>query len=89
MGIARGIALTVTGTLTVVFVNDTFTQFWGAGDIGPIPAMVIWTAVVFVITYFLFNHTIFGRYVQATGGNLLAARFSGVNTDRIKLLALT
>lgn len=89
MGIARGTALTVTGTLTIVFVNDTFNQFWGAGDVGPIPAMVIWTLIILVITYFLFNHTLFGRYVQATGGNLMAARYSGVKTDRIKLLALT
>jgi ribose transport system permease protein len=88
MGIARGFALTVTGTLTIVFINDRFAGFWGAGDIGPIPAIVIWMIVVFAITYFLYKHTIFGRYVQATGGNLMAARFSGVNTDRIKLLVL-
>ena len=88
LGIARGVALSVTGTLTIVFVNDTFNQVWGVGDVGPIPTLVIWMVVVFVITYFLFNHTLFGRYVQATGGNLLAARFSGVETDRIKLLAL-
>ncbi len=89
MGIARGIALTVTGTLTIVFVNDTFTEVWGAGDIGPIPTMVVWTAIVFIVTYFLYSHTIFGRYVQATGGNLMAARFSGINTNRIKLTTLT
>jgi ribose transport system permease protein len=88
MGIARGIALTVTGTLTIVFINDSFTEFWGAGDIGPIPVLVIWMVFVFAITYFIFKHTIIGRYVAATGGNLMAARFSGVNTDLIKLLAL-
>jgi ribose transport system permease protein len=88
LGIARGVALSVTGTLTIVFVNDIFTQVWGVGDVGPIPTLVIWMVVVFVITYFLFNHTLFGRYVQATGGNLQAARFSGVNTDRIKLFTL-
>ncbi len=82
-------ALTVTGTLTIVFVNDTFTEVWGAGDIGPVPTMVVWTAIVFVVTYFLYSHTIFGRYVQATGGNLMAARFSGINTNRIKLTTLT
>ena len=88
MGIARGIALTITGTLTIVFINDPFTVFWGAGDIGPVPVLVIWMSIVFAITYFLFKHTILGRFVQATGGNLTAARFSGVNTDFIKLLTL-
>ena len=88
MGIA-GAALTVTGTLTVVFLNDTFTKFWGAGDIGSVPTMVIWTVIVFAVAYFFYNHTIFGRYTQATGGNLMAARFSGVDTNRIKLVALT
>lgn len=88
MGIARGLALTVTGTLTIVFLNDTFTQFWGAGNIGTVPAIVLWMVLVFVIMYFLYKHTLFGRYVQATGGNLIAARFSGVNTGRIKLITL-
>jgi ribose transport system permease protein len=89
MGIARGIALTLTGTLTIVFINDPFTVFWGAGDIGPVPVMVIWMVIAFVVTYFLFKHTILGRFVQATGGNLTAARFSGVNTDFVKLITLT
>ncbi len=88
MGIARGIALTITGTLTIVFINDDFTEIWGAGSLGPIPTMVIWMAVVFVATYFLYKHTIIGRFVQATGGNLMAARFSGVNTNMVKLFTL-
>jgi ribose/xylose/arabinose/galactoside ABC-type transport system permease subunit len=89
MGIARGIALTLTGTLTIVFINDPFTVFWGAGDIGPVPVLVIWMVIAFAVTYFLFKHTILGRFVQATGGNLTAARFSGVNTNFVKLITLT
>lgn len=88
MGIARGVALTLTDASTIAFINDDFARIWGAGDIGMVPTIVIWVAIIFVIAYFFYNHTIFGRYVQATGGNLTAARYSGINTDRIKLLML-
>jgi ribose/xylose/arabinose/galactoside ABC-type transport system permease subunit len=88
MGIARGVALTLTDASTIAFINDDFARIWGAGDIGMVPTIIIWVAIIFVIAYFFYNHTIFGRYVQATGGNLTAARFSGINTDRIKLLML-
>jgi ribose transport system permease protein len=37
----------------------------------------------------LYNYTVFGNYVKATGGNLTAAKFSGINTDGIIIKVLT
>ncbi|GMU23709.1 MAG: hypothetical protein AMXMBFR13_37870 [Phycisphaerae bacterium] len=45
-------------------------------------ALILLAAVVWV----LLRHTSFGRYVVAVGSNEEAARLSGLNVDRIKLL---
>lgn len=40
-----------------------------------------------LIIYFIFKYTLIGRKLLATGGNIQAARLSGINTDNIILLA--
>ena len=42
-----------------------------------------------IIIFYLFRYTVFGRRLLATGGNIDAARLSGINTDRIILAANT
>ena len=44
-------------------------------------------AVVLVLVHYMFRHTVFGRRLLATGGNLEAARLSGIDTDRMILLS--
>lgn len=51
----------------------------------PVPWMIL-LLVAFVASAFL-NLTIYGRYLFALGRNEEAARFSGINTDRMILLA--
>ncbi|MEM9235999.1 MAG: ABC transporter permease [Verrucomicrobiota bacterium] len=43
--------------------------------------------IVALLAWVLLNRTIFGRYLRALGNNEEAARFSGVNTDRMVILA--
>ena len=81
LGIARGIAMTVTGNMVVVVYDTNFTAFWGAGMVGPFPTMVLWALFFFVISYGIYHHTKFGNYVKSTGDNATAARYSGINTD--------
>ena len=52
------------------------------------PILVLWTVVALVLGHVVFRKTSFGRQTLATGGNEAAARFSGVNTRRIKLTVL-
>lgn len=87
LGIARGVAMTVTNNQTVVVYDQNFTRFWGAGDLVGIPISILWTLLFFVIALGLYNFTPFGNYVRATGGNVVAAEFSGINTDRIIIKA--
>lgn len=83
LSIARGIALTITDSQTVVVYNQTFKNLWGAKEIFHIPSSFLWVILFLGIGIFLYNYTIFGNHVKATGGNIIAAKFSGLNTDAI------
>ncbi|RQW64945.1 ribose ABC transporter permease [Vibrio viridaestus] len=63
---------------------DAFAWF-GTGYLFGIPVPVWLMAFVFAGAWYLLNHTRFGRYVYALGGNESATRLSGINVDRVKL----
>ena len=46
---------------------------------------VMAVVLVLVLVHYMFRHTVFGRRLLATGGNLEAARLSGIDTDRMIL----
>jgi ribose/xylose/arabinose/galactoside ABC-type transport system permease subunit len=52
----------------------------------PVPALVFLAA--FLVMYFVMGNTVFGREVYAVGGNAEAARLSGINVARVKILVL-
>lgn len=52
-----------------------------------LPEPVVILVVIAVLAAVLLNHTVWGRYLLAIGRNETAARYSGVNTDRMVLLA--
>ncbi|MDV7143394.1 ribose ABC transporter permease [Tropicimonas sp. TH_r6] len=58
----------------------------GGGYVAEIPIPVIIAAVAFLICWYVLNHTQFGRYVYAIGGNEQVARLAGVNVARVKLI---
>jgi len=87
--IVFGTAQWLSNTSPVPINNDTFTNIFGSGDVGPIPSLLVWTAVVFVAGHIVLRKTTYGRRVLATGGNAVAARFSGVDIRRIRFLVMT
>ncbi len=89
LGIVNGAAQWLSNTSPIPIQNDTFTFIFGSGDIGPIPSLLIWTVVMFVIGHVVLRKTTYGRRVLATGGNAVAARFSGVDTRLITFLVMT
>jgi len=87
LSIFSGLALTVTDTEPVPIVDDAFSDvFWNASWLR-VPAPIWWTILLVVIGFYLLQMTVFGRRTYAVGGNLTAARFSGIKTDRIKITA--
>lgn len=89
LGISTGTAMWITDTAPIPILNNTFNSFFGSGQIGPVPTLALWTLVAFLVGHIVLTRTTYGRKVLATGGNEMAARFSGVDTARVKLIALT
>ncbi|OBC02798.1 ABC transporter permease [Mycobacterium sp. 852013-50091_SCH5140682] len=83
MGVAVGVAQWMSGFQPKPILDKTFTDVFGSGDLGPIPSLLIWAGASVVVGVVVMNKTKFGRQVLATGGNEIAARFSGVRTRRI------
>jgi len=52
-----------------------------------LPVSVFFLAGIAVVAAIFLNRTIWGRYLLALGRNETAARYSGINTDRMKILA--
>ncbi|WP_114835974.1 ABC transporter permease (plasmid) [Agrobacterium tumefaciens] len=88
MGIARGVGMWVSGTSPVPIVDDTFVFVFGSGNIGPVPVLVIWVAVLGTLAHVALRKTPFGRKVMSAGGNPVAARYSGINVRKIKFQVL-
>ena len=89
LGITTGVAMWITGTAPVPILNDTYNAVFGAGNLfGVIPSLLIWTLVALLVGHVILRKTPFGRQVLATGGNEVAARFSGVDTKHVKFLVL-
>lgn len=57
----------------------------GQGFVGPVPFPAILGAILVVVTWWLFNHTNFGRYATAIGSNEAACRLVGIHVDRWKI----
>lgn len=61
----------------------------GQGWVGKVPVPVIIMALCFLLGWFILDKTYFGRYFYAVGGNIEAAKLSGIRTDRVKLLVFS
>ncbi len=87
LSVLSGVALTITGTRPVPIVSETFSTVLWDGTVFGLPAPIVWTLAVAVAGYYVLHLTPFGRRVLATGGNPVAARFSGVRTDLTRIIA--
>jgi ribose transport system permease protein len=88
LGIAFGLAQLITASAPVPILNDSFNAIFGGGNIGPIPGLLVWTIVAVAIGAVVLAKTRYGRQVLATGGNRVAAEYSGVNTRRITFMVM-
>jgi len=88
MGIVAGFARWITNLESIPVTNELYNFIFGSGNIGPIPTLFIWTIVLSGIGMFALRKTAYGRNVQATGGNPIAATYTGIKVDNIKLSVL-
>lgn len=88
MGISTGLSMWVSNTAAIPIINRTYAFIFGGGNLGPVPILLVWTLLFGVVGHLVLKKTTFGRRVLATGGNEIAARYSGINTRSIKLRVL-
>jgi ribose transport system permease protein len=86
LSVAQGLAMWISATAPIPISDSVYNNIFGSGQIGFLPSLVIWTLVFLAVGHVVLRKTPYGRQVLATGGNMIAARFSGVNTRRIKFL---
>ncbi|HTN39490.1 MAG TPA: hypothetical protein VL053_20605 [Arachidicoccus sp.] len=84
--IARGLTMLYTHGQPISNLGPSF-DFIGTGSFWGLPVPVWIAAIVVLITVFLMQKTKFGRYVYAIGGNETAAKFSGINIPKVKILS--
>ncbi len=94
MLIAKGLSLVISGTKPIYFNDTEDYNLIATGSLidlsGWVPDLVIPNAVliffaVALVSSFLLNKTVLGRYTFALGSNEEAVRLSGVNVDRWKI----
>jgi ribose transport system permease protein len=86
--IARGLTQLWTGGAAITGLGETF-GYIGTGWFLGVPVRVWTCAAIVAIAVVVLKKTRFGRYVYAVGGNERAAKLSGLNVNRIKLLVYT
>ena len=85
LGIARGLALLISGAEPIAIAEPAFTSF-GRSRLWELPvSLLLWVAVGVVLYLFLTRRR-FGRHIYAVGGSQEGARLSGVNVQRVKFL---
>jgi ribose transport system permease protein len=82
--IVRGVSYLLTDGLPAQCTNQAFNNI-GTGSVFGLPTPVIIVAFTLLVLYFIMGRSAFGRHVYATGGNIEAAKYAGVNTKSIQM----
>jgi ribose/xylose/arabinose/galactoside ABC-type transport system permease subunit len=88
MNVLYGIAAIISRGFPVTTLPSWYSVF-GAGrlfNVIPVPAVVL--LMVFAVVFVLVGYTKFGRSIYAVGGNAEAARLSGINVRKVKMVAM-
>jgi simple sugar transport system permease protein len=89
-GTTQGLTVALTGSTSVSGVReaasgDFFSAIFG-GSIGAYSVAFVWFVAAIALSAWVLDRTPFGNRVYAAGGNLQAARQSGVQADRLKVI---
>ncbi|HEY3343687.1 MAG TPA: ABC transporter permease [Anaerolineaceae bacterium] len=92
MNVARGIALIITAASPISGFDRAGAPqvlFLGAGSIGPVPTAFFVVVIVYILFHVMLRNTSLGRHIYAVGGNIAAARLSGINVSRTLVTVYT
>lgn len=86
----RGLSERILGDTSTAGMRNVawFGQLYDA-RIGPVPYMFILFAVLAVIFGLIMHKTTFGRHMYAIGANKVAAKYAGINVEKVRLIVFT
>ena len=84
MTAVRGLALLISDGKPVIGLSPEYRAI-AASSVCGIPMLAVFLTIIIAICSFVLSKTVYGRRVYACGGNLLAARVSGINTTKIRV----
>ena len=84
----KGITYVVSGGMPHAATVEAY-KWFGQGFVWIIPVPVIIFAVLVALAFFVLTRTKLGRSIYALGGNMEAARLSGINIRKIRVLVYT
>ena len=84
MTAVRGLALLTSDGKPVTGISESYKAV-AATSVAGIPMLALFLVIVILICSFVLAKTVYGRRVYACGGNLQAARVSGINTTMIRI----
>ena len=87
----RGIALVATAAIPVVYPDSLHSTFFSAANgtisaLRDLPVQILWGIGVVLVGAWVLRYTRFGYHVYATGGNVRAARATGISTRGVKFV---
>lgn len=82
-----GLAMLISNGAMIGIYEPKAFLFIGTGRLLGIPVPVYLMLLMTVLSHFLLKNTVFGRRVIAVGANDVTARLSGVDPDRIRMIA--
>ena len=87
MSVTQGLALLLSKGVPIFNLPSYFNRMLGIGKIFGIPVPILIALLVIILISVLLNRTRIGRYFYAIGGNVEAARLSGIAVRKYTFLA--
>ena len=83
--ICRGLVYVYANGLPIRCDNEPF-NFLGNGYVGEIPITILYSVFFVIVIWLVLSKSQLGRWIYAVGGNKNAARFSGINVDKVLMI---
>lgn len=85
MNIARGLAYLTNGGKSITGLPVLLANIMGTKLFGSMPISILYVIVLYALIFFVMTYTRFGRRVYALGGNVKAAKLSGVKVKQLEV----
>lgn len=85
-GLTLGLSVIVAGSTSVALKSDPVSKMvFGDFIDGKFEVVLLWWIAAAVLVAFLLNHTRYGNWILALGGDKVSARNAGIPTDRLNV----